>query len=301
MNEPPELSDKKRLSAVRNTGLLGSPREAEFDQLTRLAARLLGAPAAFVTIISDDQQFIKSAETGDAPDPTGASQPLEASFCKFAVASKKPLIVEDAREHELVRENKAVAAGVIAYAGVPLKTHDGEAIGALCVVDSKPRKWSDDEISNLHVLARSAMKLVDDRSEDGERQPEPGTPDANDILQCVAEHMRALDDYSDLLRGSADVDLNEEARRREAVERTYRSLVDEFQNEDEPSSGADAPISALLQAGRAYIDASADREQAGREFADGRADLTSMEASIRRQNDASDTLRVAALHLGAII
>jgi GAF domain-containing protein len=302
MNEPPELSDKKRLKAVQDSGLLGSPREAEFDQLTRLAARLLGAPAAFVTVISDDQQFIKSAETGDAPDPTGASQPLEASFCKFAVASKRPLIVEDAREHELVKENKAVAAGVIAYAGVPLKTHGGEAIGALCVVDSKPRKWSDDEIANLHVLARSAMKLVDERTQAGEPEEETGTRGGNDILQCVAEHLRALDDYSALLRGSAEVDLSEEARRREGVERTYRSLADRFRNvENEASLGNDDRTSRLLQAGRAYIAASAAREEAGRAFADGRVDLAGLEGSIRTQNDASDALRIAALHLGAII
>jgi GAF domain-containing protein len=301
MNEPAELFDLTRLKAVRDTRLLGSPREAEFDQLTSLAARLLGAPMAFVTVISKDQQYIKSAETGGNSNLTGTSQPLEASFCKFAVASKKPLIVQDSREHELVRENKAVAAGVIAYAGVPLLTHQGEAIGALCVVDSKPRKWSDDEIANLHVLARSAMKLVDERTEGRNGQGEAGTQAANDILGGVAEHLRALDDYSALLRGGGDVDLSEEARRREKVERTFHSVAELLREADEGGVGRDAGASRVLEAARAYIAASADRDQTGREFADGRGDLASLEASIRRQNDASDTLRIAALHLGATI
>lgn len=302
MSELPELSDGKRLRALRDTGLLGSPREAEFDQLTRLAARIIGTPAAFVTVISEDQQYIKSAETGDDPDLTGVSQPLEASFCKFTVASKKPLIVEDAREHDLVRENKAVAAGVIAYAGVPLQTQGGEAIGALCVVDSKPRKWSEDEIANLHVLARSAMKLVDERTGGAERSDDDtGTQSAKDILECVAEHLRALDDYSALLRGSVEVDLNEEARRREKIERSYRSVAEMFQNAGDLAHESDARTSAMLDAGRAYISASSEREQAGREFAEGRVDLSRLESSIRRQNDAADALRISALHLGAII
>lgn len=302
MDEPPELSDHERLEAVRGTGLLGSPREAEFDQLTRLAARLLNAPAAFVTVISDDQQYIKSAETGADPDPTGESQPLEASFCKFAVASRQPLIVEDARQHELVRENRAIEAGVIAYAGVPLQTHEGEAIGALCVVDAKPRKWSDEEIDNLHVLARSAMKLIDQRTAALEQRDTDGEADAaRDVLQCVAQHLRALDSYAALLAGSAEVDLDQEARRRGEVDRTYRGLVEKLGQSNEAPTSHHESASRLLKAGGAYIAASREREEAGIGFAEGRLALADLESSIRKQNDASDALRMVALHLGADI
>jgi hypothetical protein len=303
MNEPAELFDKKRLEAVRNTGLLGSPREAEFDRLTRLAAHLLEAPAAFVTVISDDQQYIKSAETGDDPDLTGASQPLEASFCKFAVASKKPLIIEDARQNELVSQNKAVAAGVIAYAGIPLQTHEGEAFGALCVVDSKPRQWSANDIHNLHLLARSAMKLVDERGGGVEREvageDTAGTHIADDLLECAGKHLRALDEYSALLRGSGYVDLDEEMRLRSQVVQTYGLVADMSRQLSDSQVGQESRPSGLRRAVDAYIAASAEREQAGLAFGQGDLELTTLEAAIRKQNDALDALRITALHLGA--
>jgi hypothetical protein len=117
----------------------------------------------------------------------------------------------------------------------------------------------------------------------------------------VADHLRALDDYSALLRGSEDVELSEEGRRREKVERTLHSVAELFRKAEEGGVAKDSNTSRLLEAGRAYLAACANRDQMGREFAEGRGDLASLEASIRRQNDASDMLRLAALHLGATI
>jgi signal transduction protein with GAF and PtsI domain len=298
MSEPSQLSDPKRVRAVNESGLLNSIAEADFDQLTRLAARLLNAPTALVTVISEDRQFIKSAENGSPPYVAGASQTLDMSFCKYAVASNAPLIIEDARDHELVRNSNAIAAGVIAYAGIPLETQSGDAIGALCVVDSKPRQWSDEEIENLHVLARSTMKLMDERANRAVTQPaiDENAP-IKTVLDCLTLHLRSLDAYSALLRASGAVDLDEEERIRNEVTDSFQSMRHIFERSTnlKPSDEEDA---ALLKAVAAYIAASDRREQAARAFAEGEFDLSMLESSISMQMETADALRVTAVHRG---
>ena len=298
MSEPSQLSDPKRVRAVNESGLLNSIAEADFDQLTRLAARLLNAPTALVTVISEDRQFIKSAENGSPPYVAGASQTLDMSFCKYAVASNAPLIIEDARDNELVRNSNAVAAGVIAYAGIPLETQGGDAIGALCVVDSKPRQWSNEEIENLHLLARSAMKLMDERAHRALKPPviDERAP-IKTILECLTVHLRSLGAYSALLRVSGPVDLADEERIRNEVTDSFQSMRQAFEQSADlrPSDQEDATV---LKAAAAYIAASDRREHAARAFAEGGFDLAMLESTISMQMETADALRVAAVHRG---
>jgi hypothetical protein len=109
----------ERLAAVREADLLNTPPEEAFDQLTCLAARLLGAPIALLAVVDKDRQFFKSC-IGDLPEPwrTERETPLSHSFCQHAVTAKEPLVIEDAREHPLVQHNPAIRdLGAIAYAG----------------------------------------------------------------------------------------------------------------------------------------------------------------------------------------
>ena len=72
-----------------------------------------------------------------------APTPLSHSFCQHALESREPLVIEDARSHPLVRDNPAIRdLGVVAYAGVPLVTRRGHALGTLCVIDHQPRAWT---------------------------------------------------------------------------------------------------------------------------------------------------------------
>ncbi|MFL5516396.1 MAG: GAF domain-containing protein [Gemmatimonadales bacterium] len=114
--------------------LLDTPAEEGFDRLTRMAARLLGAPIALITVLSDDRQFFKSATGLAEPWATRRAAPLTHSLCRHVVSSGEPLVVEDARRHPLLRANPAVRDfGWIAYAGVPLTSGPGEVIGVLSV------------------------------------------------------------------------------------------------------------------------------------------------------------------------
>jgi GAF domain-containing protein len=87
--------------------------------------------------------------------------PLSHSFCQYAVASREPLVVSDAREHPVLKDDLAIRdLGVIAYLGIPLVASDGHVLGTLCVIDGKPRSWSSEQVSLLTDLAASAMTEV---------------------------------------------------------------------------------------------------------------------------------------------
>ena len=152
---PKELiEDPRRLEVLDATNLLDSPREMMFDRLTSLASTLLPAPTALVSLVDRDRQYFKSQLGVGEPWATAAETPLTHSFCQWAVASREPLIVADARSHPLLRDNRAVdELGVTAYAGIPIVVHD-QALGAMCAIDALPRTWSDREVASLEILAQ---------------------------------------------------------------------------------------------------------------------------------------------------
>lgn len=142
------------MQAVHASGLLDGPAEPAFDRLTRMAARLLDAPTALVSIVDEDRQFFKSAYGLDGPFAVKRETPLSHSFCKHVVETRDALVVEDARRHELVKDNLAVSEfGVVAYLGVPIFSTDNEAIGALCAIDTKVRAWSAEDRRTLADLS----------------------------------------------------------------------------------------------------------------------------------------------------
>jgi GAF domain-containing protein len=156
------LSDPGRLAALANTGLLDTPADERFDSLARVASRVLNAPVALVSIVDKDRQFFKSCLGLPEPWQSQRGTPLSHSFCQHAVASRKPLIVDDARDHPVLRDNLAIRdLNVIAYAGMPLITAGGEAVGTLCVIDDKPRHWTTDETSLLAQIAEAVVAQID--------------------------------------------------------------------------------------------------------------------------------------------
>ena len=158
---PIEVIDPARLASLRATGLLDSPPEKAFDDLTELVGRLLDTPVSLVSLVDSDRQFFKSSCGLGEPWASKRETPLSHSFCKHVVAANEPLIVPDARQHAVVRKNLAIRdLGVIAYLGVPLCTPDGNVIGSLCAVDGNAREWSDEHLSTLSVLAEAVMNEI---------------------------------------------------------------------------------------------------------------------------------------------
>lgn len=159
------ITDDQRLAALRDVSLLDTVAEESFDRLTRLATNSIDAPVALVSLVDQDRQFFKSCVGLPEPWASQRETPLSYSFCQHTVVSGQPLVIEDARQHPLVKDNLAIRdLGVVAYAGMPLRTSDGHVIGSFCVIDQKPRVWSERELAILADLAASVMSEIEMRT-----------------------------------------------------------------------------------------------------------------------------------------
>jgi PAS domain S-box-containing protein len=154
-----------RLQAVRETGLLDTAPEPSYDRLTALAARLLHAPMALVSLVDENRQFFKSSVGLPEPAASARQAPLSHSYCKHTLVTRQPFVVDDARTHPLVRDNPATAElGIGAYLGVPLFAQ-GQPIGTLCVLSAEPRQWTADDVDLLGGLAAAVQGQVELRQE----------------------------------------------------------------------------------------------------------------------------------------
>jgi signal transduction histidine kinase len=181
---PVPVQDPARLKALRDACLLDTPAEESFDRLTRLASTILHAPVALVSLVDEDRQFFKSCVGLPEPWASRSETPLSHSFCQHAVNSGEPLVIEDAREHPLVQENLAIRdLNVIAYAGIPLITSDGHALGSFCVIDGKPRRWTDEELAILKDLAVSVVTEIELRAT--ARVAEQAVEEREHLLQAL--------------------------------------------------------------------------------------------------------------------
>lgn len=153
-------SSPARLAAVHATGLLDSDVEEVFDRLTRLAVRLLGVPAAFISLVDADRDFYKSA-CGFGEPLASVREVTGPTFCHFTVQRTEPLVIPDTAADPLYRDVPTVKTlGVAAYVGVPLIIA-GQTVGAFCTIDTHPRAWTTDEVEVLVELGASAQREME--------------------------------------------------------------------------------------------------------------------------------------------
>ena len=150
-------NEQDRLESLRRLDLLDTPPEPAFDRIVQLAARLLDAPIALITLVDEHRQWFK-ARVGLDVDET----PREVAFCSHAIAidDDGPLIVADASKDPLFFDNALVTGEpfIRFYAGQPIRTVDGHRIGTLCVIDRRPRQLD----QGSQDLLRSLAVLVED-------------------------------------------------------------------------------------------------------------------------------------------
>jgi PAS domain S-box-containing protein len=156
------LGDPGRPASPHTAALLDASREAAFDRLTRLASGVLGAPVALVVVVSGDHQCFRSHVGLPEPYIGTRQTPLTHPFCQHIALTLEPLVVEDAREHPDFRDDPAIRdLRVIAYLGVPLRTGGGHVLGTLCVMDHRPRPWSEGDVDLMTDLAASVMTEIE--------------------------------------------------------------------------------------------------------------------------------------------
>ena len=160
------LNEAERLALLARLRLLTTAAgDAALDGITQLAARALEAPLALVSLVTDTEQFFAAMEgTLPAPWQCARATPLSHSFCQHVAHTGKPLVIPDAREHPLVRENPAIRdLQVIAYLGMPLQTASGFTLGSFCVIDHRPRPWSERDVETLRGLSALVMVEIESR------------------------------------------------------------------------------------------------------------------------------------------
>ena len=132
MPAPLPSNEAERLETLARYGVLDTPPDAALDRLTALAARLFDVPVALVTLIEKDRQWFKSHHGTDL-----CESPRDVSFCAYAIlpAHQEVLVVPDATLDPRFADNPLVTGplGVRFYAGAPLRTSDGTALGTLCL------------------------------------------------------------------------------------------------------------------------------------------------------------------------
>lgn len=156
------LRDPVRLEEARRARDLDPERREILRRLVVLAAELADAPVALVTIVDGECQTF-AAHYGLPDELAAAGQTaIDYSLCQFAVTSGRPLIVEELAADPMLRGHPAHdVLGVASYAGVPVVTGSGQALGTVCVLDFVPRGWPDDVLARLALLADLASDQFD--------------------------------------------------------------------------------------------------------------------------------------------
>ncbi|HSU13882.1 GAF domain-containing protein [Longimicrobium sp.] len=158
------LAEAGRLQEIVDLDLLTPEVDAILQQTAEEAAARLGLPMSMVTVVLDEAQFFAAHHglTGWMAESRGT--PVEWSFCANAVASREPFVVEDATTHPTVRDNPLVANdGIRCYAGIPLVSTRGHALGTLCVIGTEARTFSDADLDVLRGLAHRAVDRIEAR------------------------------------------------------------------------------------------------------------------------------------------
>jgi anti-sigma regulatory factor (Ser/Thr protein kinase) len=154
----PTSDEQARLAALRKYRILDTDPEQAFDDLTMLASQICNTPMALITLVDEDRQWFKS-ERGVGIRETERS----IAFCAHAIQHTGIMEVPDAREDDRFRHNPMVVGDphIRFYAGAPLVTPEGHSLGTICVVDTQPRRLSEEQTQALEALRRQAQAQLE--------------------------------------------------------------------------------------------------------------------------------------------
>lgn len=156
-------NEKKRIAEVRRLGLLDTAPEEMYDTVTHKLAEMFDLPISLVSIVDSDRQFWKS-QVGMPDDLAQARQSSRSeSLCGHVVAQNPIMVIEDlSRDRRFANNPFVTERGIRFYAGVPLCTKKGHAVGSLCVIDTKPRKITAEQEWLLCTLAENLRQYAEE-------------------------------------------------------------------------------------------------------------------------------------------
>lgn len=160
ISAPIPTNEEERLEALHRYQIVDSAADALFDDLAILASSICDTPVALVTLLDRDRQWFK-AKVGTEVQEV----PRDILFCGYTILGTDLLIVEDAREDARFAQNPLVVndPNIRFYAGSPLVTSDGFALGSLCVLDRIPRRLTASQQDALGALSRQVVAQMEYR------------------------------------------------------------------------------------------------------------------------------------------
>ena len=177
---PIPANEQQRLNALLDYEILDSLSEEEFDRITELASLICDVPISLVSLIDESRQWFKSKTGLDVNEA-----PRETAFCQYTIMNEGLFEVEDALKDERFEDSDLVTGdpNMRFYAGYPLINPEGFALGALCVIDRKPRILTENQKAALRLLSREVVSLIIERRQKEElRNFEKLFETSNDLL-----------------------------------------------------------------------------------------------------------------------
>lgn len=179
-------NERERVKELKSYDIVDTLPEDEFDALTNLASRICNVPISLINFVSAEEQFTKSC-TGLTVDITPRSQ----SICQYTILTDELFEINDLSEDSRFKQLPYVKGEphLRYYAGVPLISDNGHAIGSLCVMDFEPRELTEQELEDLKVMANEVMARLKLRKR--EQSLEKMNSFKNKLMKVVSHDIRS--------------------------------------------------------------------------------------------------------------